>query len=79
MQYDTAFQMSASNIRFGSGTTREVGMDLQDLGVRRVLLVIDPALVDLPTGQVALESLRASGLDFDVFYEVEVEPTDQGF
>jgi hydroxyacid-oxoacid transhydrogenase len=79
MQYDTAFQMSSSNMRFGEGVTREVGMDLQDLGMRRVLLVIDPAILDLPTGQVVLESLRASRLDFDVFYEVEVEPTDQSF
>ena len=29
MQNDTAFQMSASNIRFGTGTTAEVGMDLR--------------------------------------------------
>lgn len=79
MQHDTAFQMSSSSIRFGTGSTREVGLDLQDLGVKRVLLVIDPALVDLPSGQVALESLRASGIDFDVFDEIGVEPTDQDF
>ena len=41
---DTAFQMSTSNLRFGAGVTREVGMDLEDLGVKRALLLIDPAL-----------------------------------
>ena len=79
MQYDTTFQMSASNIRFGAGSTREVGMDLKDLGVKRVLLVIDPALRDLPSGHVVLESLRTSGVPFEIFDEIEVEPTDQSF
>jgi len=31
MEYDCAFEMAASNIRFGPGTTAEVGMDLADL------------------------------------------------
>jgi hydroxyacid-oxoacid transhydrogenase len=79
MQHDTAFQMSASNIRFGPGTTREVGMDLHDLGVARTLVVIDPALVDLPVSQTVIESLRAAGVDHDVFSAVSVEPTDVSF
>ena len=47
MERDTAFQMSASNIRFGPGITREIGMDLQDMSVSRTLVVMDPALRDL--------------------------------
>lgn len=77
--FDTAFQVSMSNLRFGAGTTREIGMDLEDLGVKRTLLVIDPRLRDLPTGQTALAALRASRVDFDVFDAVEVEPTDRSF
>lgn len=76
---DTAFQMAASNIRFGVGVTREVGMDLRDMGVRRTLVVIDPALRDLPSGQVVLESLRAADVAHDLFDEVSVEPTDASF
>jgi hydroxyacid-oxoacid transhydrogenase len=79
MQHDTAFQMAASNLRFGSGTTAEVGFDLRDLGARRALLVIDPALVDLPTGRVVLDSLNQHGIEFDVFDRVSVEPTDASF
>ncbi len=79
MQHDTAFQMSASNIRFGPGTTREVGMDLQDLGAARTLVVIDPALIDLSVGQTVIESLRDAGVDHDVFSAVSVEPTDVSF
>jgi hydroxyacid-oxoacid transhydrogenase len=79
MQHDTAFQMAAANIRFGWGVTGEVGMDLQEFGVKRTLLVIDPALLDLPTGGVVLDSLRSSKIEFDVFSEVSVEPTDSSF
>jgi hydroxyacid-oxoacid transhydrogenase len=78
-QLDTAFQLSTSNLRFGSGTTGEVGLDLADMGLKRVLLVIDPKLLDLPTGQIVRESLRAAGIDFETFSAVEVEPTDRSF
>ncbi|MFV1964481.1 MAG: hydroxyacid-oxoacid transhydrogenase [Pirellulaceae bacterium] len=71
--------MSASNIRFGQGVTREVGMDLRDMQARRVLLVIDPVLVALPTGETVIESLKENRIDFDLFDEVRVEPTDQSF
>jgi len=79
MERDTAFQMAASNIRFGQGVTREVGMDLRDMQAQRVLLVIDPALAPLPTGETVIESLKENRLDFDVFDGVKVEPTDQSF
>jgi hydroxyacid-oxoacid transhydrogenase len=78
-QTDTAFQLSTSNLRFGSGTTREVGMDLEDMGLKRTLLVIDPRLSDLPTGHVVRESLKAARRDFETFDAVEVEPTDRSF
>lgn len=79
MQNDSAFQMSASNIRFGPGTTNEVGMDLRDMLVKRVMLVIDPALTNLPMGQTVRDSLQAAGVGFEVFDRVAVEPTDRSF
>lgn len=76
---DTAFQISTSNLRFGSGTTREVGMDLEDFGIRRTLLVIDPRLRRLAPGETVIESLRSARIDFDVFDGISVEPTDASF
>lgn len=54
-------------------------MDLVELGARRTMLVIDPALVDLPAGQSVIESLRDSQVDFAVYDQIEVEPTDLSF
>lgn len=79
MQYDTAFQMAASNIRFGQGITREVGMDLRDMGVKRTLFIIDPALRSTSAGEVVLESLRDNQVEFELFDQVAIEPTDASF
>ena len=76
---DTAFQMAASNIRFGVGITREIGMDLCDLSVRRTMVLIDPALLDLPAGQAVVESLRDHQVEHEVFHDISVEPTDDSF
>jgi hydroxyacid-oxoacid transhydrogenase len=77
--HDTAFQISAASVRFGPGVTREVGMDLRDLGGRRTLVLIDPAVRDLYPGRTALESLREAGVDHEVFDRISVEPTDASF
>jgi hydroxyacid-oxoacid transhydrogenase len=71
--------MTGSTIRFGEGATREVGTDLVELGCRRVLAFIDPAVLARYPGESALESLRSAGLTFDVFTDIRCEPTDGSF
>jgi len=79
MPTDTIFQMTGSTVRFGDGATREVGADFVDLGCRRVLAFIDPAVRAHYPGESALESLRSAGLEFDVFSDIRCEPTDASF
>lgn len=79
MKRDFAFEMSASNIRFGSGATREVGMDLADLGAQRVMVLSDPNLVESSPVESALESLSRENVEFALFDAVRVEPTDASF
>jgi hydroxyacid-oxoacid transhydrogenase len=76
---DTAFEMAASSIRFGVGVTREVGMDLAELGAKLVLVVTDPVVARLPPVQAVIESLEASQVPYVVYDRVRVEPTDGSF
>ena len=71
--------MAVSSIRFGAGVTAEVGMDLADLGAKRVLVVTDPKLRKLPPVQKVMDSLEASGLQATVYDRVRVEPSDESF
>ena len=79
MKHETAFEMATSGVRFGRGVTREVGMDLADLGARQVLVVTDPVLRHLPPVQTVLESLDDNQIRYVVYDRVRVEPTDESF
>ena len=61
--HEIAFEMAVSSVRFGAGVTREVGMDLADLGARRVLVLTDPVIETLPPLAVTLESLKSKGVE----------------
>lgn len=37
-----AFEMACSNIRYGEGVTREVGMDIVNLGIKHLCVYTDP-------------------------------------
>jgi hydroxyacid-oxoacid transhydrogenase len=79
MKNEIAFEMAASSIRFGPGVTREVGMDLADLGARKVLVITDPVLAGMMPVHTVLESLESAGVHFDLYDRVRVEPTDESF
>ena len=76
---EIAFEMAASSVRFGVGVTREVGMDLADLGVRRALVVTDPIVARLAPVDTVLSSLAAAGVAAVLYDRVRVEPTDVSF
>src|SRR4051812_34775526 len=77
MQNEIAFEMAVSNIRFGAGVTREVGMDLADLGAHHVLVITDPVLKRLRPVETVLESLHQNGVKCVLYDRVRVERTDQ--
>ena len=79
MLLENAVEVAASNIRFGAGVTREIGMDLADLKVRRVVVMTDANIRRLPVFDRVQESLIESGITFDVFDRVRVEPTYESF
>ncbi len=79
MTNEIAFEMATSNLRFGAGVTREVGMDMVDLGVRRALVVTDSRLAKLGPVATVMEALDAAHVDSVLFDRVRVEPTDVSF
>jgi hydroxyacid-oxoacid transhydrogenase len=79
MSRDTAFELTASAVRFGAGVTREVGFDVADRGLRKVMLVTDGVLRSLPPVATALESLEANRVETVVYDGVRIEPTDRSW
>ena len=79
MLFDTAYEIATSNIRFGPGTTGEIGMDLKDWGLKRVMVLTDPNLSAQAPVQTALAAIAEAGVEYALFDQVRVEPTDASF
>jgi hydroxyacid-oxoacid transhydrogenase len=79
MTFETVFTMDTSSIKVGRGATREVGFDLVNLSVKRVMVVTDPNLADSESVHMVLDAARAQGIDVALYDQVRVEPTDQSF
>lgn len=79
MSGDIAFEMTTSAVRFGSGATHEIGMDLADLKAKRVMVLTDPNLRDSSPTHTVLESISRQGITYSLFDGVRVEPTDKSF
>jgi hydroxyacid-oxoacid transhydrogenase len=71
--------IAVSNVRFGAGVTREVGLDAAALGAKNVLVFTDPRMARLKPVRTALDALTRERISFHVFDDVEVEPTDASF
>ena len=76
---DNAFTVEAPKIKFGPGSLREIGDDAKALGLTRVAFYTDPTVAKLEPVAIATKSLKAAGIDFAIYDETEVEPTDRSF
>ncbi|XP_053571063.1 hydroxyacid-oxoacid transhydrogenase, mitochondrial [Bombina bombina] len=74
-----AFEMAVSNIRYGENVTKEVGMDLHNMNARNVCVMTDKNLAQLPPVKAVLNSLAKSEINFQLYDNVRVEPTDKSF
>lgn len=68
--------MAASSIRFGPGCTKEVGMDMQNLGAKRVCVVTDKNVEKLDAMKQVHEGLQKAGVEYTVYNECRTEPKD---
>ncbi|KAJ9619905.1 hypothetical protein H2203_008179 [Taxawa tesnikishii (nom. ined.)] len=75
-QKEYAFEMAASSIRFGPGCTKEVGMDMKNLGARKVMVVTDSTVKNLNAMKQVQEGLDREGVPYEVYDKCRVEPKD---
>lgn len=75
MHYDIyGFQVPRLML-IGNGSVQKIGEESGRLNAKKALLVTDKGIVKLGLEQKAIESLRHSGIETDIFSEVEPEPS----
>ncbi|KAK0520477.1 hypothetical protein OC834_005258 [Tilletia horrida] len=79
MQREYAFELAASNIRYGEGVTREVGMDFKNMRARKVGVFTDATVRTLTPMQQAIDALEHEGVPYEIFDKVRVEPNDKSW
>jgi len=73
---ETIFTYGAPNLKFGPGASEEIGYDLAQFGVHRVLVVTDAGVAATGSPQRVADSMAAYDVEAHVFDGVHVEPTD---
>lgn len=68
--------MAASAIRFGNGVTREIGMDLNNMGAKNVAVVTDSTVDKLRAMEQVRAALGEENITYSVFNGTRVEPKD---
>jgi alcohol dehydrogenase class IV len=79
MTAETVFTYGAPALKFGRGSSEEIGHDLGQLGadpVRRVLVVTDPGVAATGHPQRIADQIAATGPEVVVYDGAHVEPTD---
>ena len=76
---DSAFTIDASTLTFGAGCLKEAGDQARALGLKKVGIYTDAGVKKLPPLETVTRSLKAAGIDYAIYDEVRVEPTDESF
>ncbi len=73
---ESVFTYGAPLLKFGSGSSGEIGYDLSRYGVQRVLVVTDAGLAATGIPQRVADQISRFGIEARVYDGVHVEPTD---
>jgi len=76
MTFESVITMSSASIKYGFGATREVGFDMRELGVKRVMVVTDQNLVEKEPVKITMKALEEEGLEAVLYSSTCIEPTD---
>ncbi|MGY1806926.1 hydroxyacid-oxoacid transhydrogenase [Blastococcus sp. SYSU D00669] len=74
---ETIFTWGATPLKFGPGAVDEIGFDISQYGVERVLIITDANVHSAGLPQRIADSLTKYGIRSEIFDGVHVEPTDE--
>src|SRR3954453_605458 len=73
---ESVFTYGAPGLKFGEGASDEIGYDLSQYDVKRVLVVTDPGVAATGHPQRVADQMGQFGIEAVVFADAHVEPTD---
>jgi hydroxyacid-oxoacid transhydrogenase len=73
---ETIFTWGAPPLKFGAGAVDEIGFEMTQFNVKRVLIITDSKINATGIPQRIADSLSAHGIRSEIFDGVHVEPTD---
>ncbi len=73
---ETIFTWGAPPLKFGAGSLDEVGFEMSQYNVRRVLILTDPTINRTGIPQRVADLLQQHHISSEIFDGVHVEPTD---
>ena len=76
---ESIFTVDFNPIKYGPGALEELPIEIATLGIERVALFTDSLVRQLEPVQNTIRLLQQAGIDFEIYDEVSVEPTDQSF
>jgi len=76
---ETIFTWGAPPSKFGAGASDEIGFELSQYDVHRVLVLTDPGIMASGVPHCIADSLAHYGMSYESFDSVHVEPTDDSF
>jgi len=74
---ESVFTYGAPQLKFGAGASDEIGFDLSQYGVRRVLVVTDAGVAATGVPQRVADQMGQFGIEAHLFDGVHIEPTDE--
>ncbi len=76
---ETIITMEATPLKYGLGASEEVGWELKQMGIGRLMLISDPGVIEIGiTGRIQ-EIIEAEGIEVELFDRAHVEPTVDSF
>ena len=76
---ESVFTYGAPGLKFGEGASDEIGYDLSQYDVRRVLVITDPGVAATGHPQRVADQMGQFGIEAAVYDGAHVEPTDASF